>query len=317
MFGWQATATASPPRPAQTKVVDMVDNYISIWTELCKLPLTQGYVNAKYKTRYVQAGDKEAPALIMLHGMGGSWENLFVNLGPHSEHFNTYAFDMVGHGFTEKPNKVFEITDYAEHLKAFMDAMKIEKASILGLSLGSWVATKFAALYPDRVNKVTMVSAWGRPYTSEGEVSQNQELMARSRQRRIASVTNPTWEAMDEVFSHLISDPKKRVPDLLALRQIISRQPEMKQSMENILDGLSPKTWNLNAVSDAEVKKIIAPYLIIAAITHKDVFLDSAYAYSKLLQNSRLVEMTDVSHFPHLEKRDEFNKLNIEFLTKG
>jgi 2-hydroxy-6-oxonona-2,4-dienedioate hydrolase len=293
----------------------MVDNYISIWTSLCKLSLMQGYVNAGgVNTRYVNVGPKTAPTVIMLHGMGGSWENLFCNLAPHAEHFNTYGYDMVGHGFSDKPDRVRSTVEYANHLKDFMDAMKIEKASLLGLSLGSWVATKFASLYPERVEKVTMLSAWGRPYTRPEEIEQNRELMARSRDRRIAAVTNPTWEAMNEVFAHLIADPSKRVPDLMALRQIISRQPEMKRATENILDGLNPDTWNENAISDEEVKKIVAPYLIIAAINHKDVFLDSAFAYSKLLPNSKLVEMTEVSHFPHLERMDVFNKLNIDFL---
>jgi 2-hydroxy-6-oxonona-2,4-dienedioate hydrolase len=172
--------------------------------------------------------------------MGGSWENLFCNIASHGQYFNTFGYDMIGHGFSEKPDRTRSTVEYAEHLKDFMDAMKIEKASLLGLSLGSWVATKFAALYPSRVDKVTMVSAWGRPYSSREEIEQNRDLMARSRQRRIASVINPTWEAMDEVFAHLIADPTKRVPDLLALRQIIYRQPEMKRAMENILDGLDP-----------------------------------------------------------------------------
>ncbi|MDN4984304.1 alpha/beta hydrolase [Bradyrhizobium sp. WYCCWR 13022] len=293
----------------------MSDDYKSIWTELCKLPLRQDYVDAKgVKTRYINAGPKSAPKVIMLHGMGGSWENLYCNIADHAQHFDTYGYDMVGHGFSDKPDKPRSTVEYAEHLLAFMDAMSIEKASLLGLSLGSWVATKFAAMYPDRVEKVTMVSAWGRPYTSEAEVEKNRALMASSRERRLAAVANPTWQAMDEVFAHLISDPKKRVPDLLALRQIIYRQPEMKRAMENILEGLNPDTWNTNAVSDDEVKKIQNPYLIVAAISHKDVFLESAYAYAKLLKNAQLIEFPGTSHFPHLERASDFNRMNIEFL---
>jgi 2-hydroxy-6-oxonona-2,4-dienedioate hydrolase len=298
----------------QRKLPNMSENYRSIWTDLCKLTLRQGYVQAGVRTRFINMGPEDGKPLIMIHGMGGSWENLFCNYAAHAEHFNTYGYDMIGHGFTEKPDKVRSTIEYAEHLKDFMDAMKIEKASLLGLSLGSWVATKFASLYPERVDKVTMVSAWGRPYTSQEQIDQNKELMSKSRQRRIASVINPTWEAMDEVFAWLIKDPTKRVPDLLALRQIIYRQPEMKRAMENILDGLDPDTWNTNAIPDEEVRKIKAKYLIIAAVDHKDVFLESAYQYAKLLPNNKLVEIHGTSHFPHLERTDDFNRLNIEFL---
>lgn len=296
----------------------MTENYTSIWTTLCKMPLTQGYVQARYKTRYVQAGPKDAPPLIMIHGMGGSWENCFCNLPAHAEHFNTYGFDLVGHGFSEKPEqKAYNIIDYVEHLKSFMDAMGIERASLFGLSLGSWVATKFAALYPERVNKVTMVSAWGRPYASQEEVEANRNLMLRSRERRMASVSNPTWEAMNDIFANLIADPKKRIPDMLGLRQLISRQPELRSSIPRILEGLNPDTWNDNAVSDEEVRGIKAPYLIILAVDHKDVFLESAYAYSKLLPNSRVVEMRGTSHWPHMENPEEFDRINLAFLLEN
>ena len=64
------------------------------------------------------------------------------------------------------------------------------------------------------MDKVTMVSAWDSPSTSQEQIDQNKELMSKSRERRIAAVINPTWEAMDEVFTWLIKDPTKRVPDL-------------------------------------------------------------------------------------------------------
>jgi pimeloyl-ACP methyl ester carboxylesterase len=279
------------------------------------MPLQQGYVDAGgCRTRWVHAGDKSNPPLVMIHGMGGSWENCFCNIEAHARHFSTYAYDMVGHGFSEKPDKVYSLDVYVEHLKDFLDAMNLDRVSFMGLSLGSWVAAKFAARYPDRVAKVTMISAWGRPNLTPEEIEANRNLMGRSRQRRLASVSNPTWEAMNEVFAHLIIDPSKRLPDLLGLRQKISRQPEMKRAMENILAGLDPETWNDNAVSEEEIASIKAPFLIIAAVEHKDVFLKSAFDYARLLPSSKLVEMKGTSHWPHMERPEEFDRINLEFL---
>ena len=58
----------------------------------------------------------------------------------------------------------------------------------------------------------------------------------------------------------------------------------------------------------------IWPTSLVIAVDHKDVFLESAYQYAKLLPNNKLVEIHGTSHFPHLERTDEFNRLNIEFL---
>ncbi len=291
-------------------------DYASIWTYLCQLDFTQGYVEANgIRTRYVQAGPKDAPALVMVHGMGGSWENCFGNLPAHAAHFNTFALDLVGHGFSGKPDKVLEIADYVAHLKGFLDAMGIERTSFIGVSLGSWVTTKFTTLYPERVDKVTMVSAWGRPRAGANvQIAEESEEVKQGKAARLAAVANPTWPAMEAVFAGLIKEPQKRLPDLLAVRQAIYRQPEMKQAMANILGGIDPKIWARNALTDREVSGIRKPYLIFASVDSKDEFLENSYAYQKLIPNARLIEMTGAWHWPQWERVDEFNRRNLEFL---
>lgn len=296
----------------------MVDtaNYQSIWTTLMHLPLTQGYVDAGgIRTRYIRAGKPDAPKLIMLHGLGGSWENCFNNIPSHAEHFDVFAFDLLGHGFTEKPNKPIVIADYVEHVKNFMDAHAIQKASFLGVSLGSWVATKFALRFPARVDKVTMISAWGRASaaprtTGDPEAIKN---LQKGREARLKAVEAPTWAAMEKIFEGLILEPKKRIPDLLGLRQQIYRQPTMKKGMENIFAGLD-ENWKTGTVSDEEARSVKTPYLIVAAIDSKDAFLTCSYEYEKLFPNAKLVEMKGASHWAQYEGGDEFNRINLEFL---
>ena len=286
--------------------------YRSIWNFLYDVPFTQAYVDAGgIRTRYINAGSQEAPPLIMLHGLGGSWENCFGNIRDHSKHFNVFAFDLVGHGLSGKPDKVHDVESFVTHLQGFLDVMKIDKADFIGVSLGSWVITKFATRNPGRVGKVTMISAWGRPRASSAP-SQNAAPGARN--PRLDAVANPTWEAVEEIFKELISDPKNRIPDLIALRQSLYRQPEMRRSMENIFAGIAPESWHRNALTDEEVKSVKSPYLIVAAVDHKDIFLESSYAYARLIPNSRLIELTGASHWAQWERVEEFNRVNLEFL---
>lgn len=119
---------------------------------------------------------------------------------------------------------------------------------------------------------------------------------------------------MEAIFAELVIDPKNRIPDLLALRQAIYRQPEMRRSMENIWAGIAPERWNHNALTDAEVKQVKSPYLIVAAVDHKDVFLESSYAYKELIPDSKLIEMRGAAHWAQWECVDEFNRVNLEFL---
>ena len=95
----------------------------SIWSFLDNVAFTQRYVDAGgYRTRYVNAGPKDAPAVIMIHGMGGSWENFTANFPVFAQHFNTFAFDLVGHGYSEKPDHVIDVDCYVEQVKGLVDA---------------------------------------------------------------------------------------------------------------------------------------------------------------------------------------------------
>lgn len=287
------------------------ENYQSIWTHLMDAPFRQDYVDAGgVKTRYVNAGPKDAPKLIMLHGMGGSWENCFANFPEHAKYFDTYAIDMLGHGFTDKPDRLMTTAEYVNHVKNFMDAMGIEKASFVGLSLGSWVSTKLAAKYPERVEKVSMLSAWGR-LIAKPDV--NSPFFREGNKNRLAAAMNPTWERMEKIFEGLIAKPEQRLPDLLGLRMKIYAQPGMGKAMENIFNGLE-YSWGDGYVTDEEARSIKCPYLIYATVDHEDIFLACAYEYAKLIPNNRLVELKGASHWPQWEALEEFNRINLEFL---
>ena len=68
---------------------DQGSSYRSVWRYLMQVPFKQDYIMAGgLRTRYVQAGPRDAPALLMLHGTGGHWETFCANLGPLSQRFN-------------------------------------------------------------------------------------------------------------------------------------------------------------------------------------------------------------------------------------
>ena len=95
----------------------------------------------------------------MLHGTAGSLENFAANIAPHAEHFNCIAFDMIGSGMTGKPDYDYETEHYVKHVADFFKATGIDKASIIGLSLGARVASRFAIDHPDKVDRLILLSA--------------------------------------------------------------------------------------------------------------------------------------------------------------
>ncbi|MDF2830069.1 MAG: putative hydrolase or acyltransferase of alpha/beta superfamily, partial [Mycobacterium sp.] len=123
----------------------------SVWSDLQGVPFSQGFLDAGgVRTRYLHAGDRNKPALVLLHGSGGHAEAYVRNLESHAEHFSTWSIDMLGHGYTDKPGHPLEVAHYVDHLLAVFDAIGADRVHLSGESLGGWVAARAAADHPER-----------------------------------------------------------------------------------------------------------------------------------------------------------------------
>lgn len=283
------------------------DDHRSIWTSLLQVPFEQKWVQAGgISTRYARAGQPGAPAVIMLHGTAGSWEGFAANLGPLSRHFECFAIDMVGSGFSDKPDHDYEIPVYVSHVRAFMEAVGLARASLIGCSLGSWVAARFALEHPGRTDKLVLLSAAG--------LFANASNMDRIRSRRTAAVEDPTWENVKPIFDHLIHDERDRIDDIIAVRQAVYRQPHMVRTMQHVLCLQDPEIRQRNLLSEDQWRAIQAPALVVGSLADKDEYLETARRVSQLMPNARYEPMEAVGHWPHFEDPDTFNPLCIDFL---
>jgi len=279
----------------------------SVWTSLYATEFRQRWIDAGgLRTRLIEAGSPDRPPLIFLHGTAGSWENFALNIAEHAKYFHCFAFDMIGSGLTDKPDYDYETQHYVKHLADFMDVMKINRASIIGVSLGARVASRFAIDHPKRVNKLILLSATG--YFPARQV---QKDIGASRS---AAAANPTWDNVRDVLQDLVHDKASLVDDLIAVRLAIYRQPEMKKAMKHILALLDPDVYNRNRITEDDWRRLAAPTMIIASVDHDDVFLETSRVISKLIPNASVVEMKATNHWPQLENPEGFNARSLAFL---
>ncbi len=95
--------------------------------------------------------------LVMLHPLGYStwvWHTVIDSL---SQQFTCYAFDMLGHGESDKPGRQFNLPDYARSLDHACQVLNIHRAHYVGNSVGAVLATETAAGFPDRVDNLALV----------------------------------------------------------------------------------------------------------------------------------------------------------------
>jgi 2-hydroxy-6-oxonona-2,4-dienedioate hydrolase len=284
------------------------DDHPSIWGALREVEFHQGYIDAGgVRTRYVTSGPPDAPAVVMLHGTGAHWETFARNLGPYGERFRTVAFDMVGNGFSGRPDHDYEIAHYADHTLAVMDALGIEQAHLLGTSLGSWVAAAIALRHPNRVNRLVLMSVAG--------LIAGEENMARIVATRTRAVEDPNWDSIKAMFDHLIADERNRLADLVSLRQAIYRQPGMVATMLHTLVLQDTEVRNRNLLTEAEWRSIEHPTLTIASGQDVSEYSNTSRIVAELMPNARVVEMADVKHWPHFEDAETFNAVSLDFLA--
>ncbi|HSJ64364.1 MAG TPA: alpha/beta fold hydrolase [Gemmatimonadaceae bacterium] len=117
--------------------------------------------NARLRTgvrlHYAQQGAARGEPLILLHGLADSWFSFsrVMPLLPGS--YRVFALDQRGHGESDRPASGYTIADFAEDVVAFLDAMEIPRATLVGHSMGAFVAQRVAIIAPDRVHRLVLI----------------------------------------------------------------------------------------------------------------------------------------------------------------
>lgn len=284
--------------------------YRSVWTHLRELEFRQGYLAVDgVRTRYAEAGDPSASPVLLLHGTGGHWETFAPNLPALAEHFHCVAIDMVGNGFSDKPDHDYEIAVYLRQVRAVLDAFGFASAAVVGMSLGAWVAAALAVEDPGRVEKLILMSPAGLVATASN--------MARIRAERTRAVENPEWDSIKAMFDHLIADEENRIPDVIALRQAIYRLPETLASIDHLLILQDPEARERNLVPEDRWRTISCPTLVVASGKDHGEYQSTARRVAELVEGAEVLEMPHVKHWPHFEDPEVFNTAAVPFLLRG
>jgi pimeloyl-ACP methyl ester carboxylesterase len=142
-------------------------NAISRWYEealaAIKVPVESVYVDTRFgRTHLLAAGPPEAEPLLLIPGVAGCaplWRRQFPAL---SRHFRVYAADIPGQPGRSDPNPPsFLNDDYSDWLRDVLDGLGQRRAHVAGVSVGAWVAMRFAIAAPERVLKVVMLGPTG------------------------------------------------------------------------------------------------------------------------------------------------------------
>ena len=112
-----------------------------------------------YRRAFVHAGT--GPAVLLLHGIGDSSDTWRPVLDQLARHHTVVAPDLLGHGRSEKPRADYSAAAYANGMRDLLTVLEIDRATVVGHSLGGGVAGQFAYQFPERCERLVLVGSGG------------------------------------------------------------------------------------------------------------------------------------------------------------
>lgn len=281
---------------------------ISVWADLWDRDLRLRHVDAGgIRTRVLEAG--QGAPLVLVHGTGGHLEAYVRNVRALSERFHVILYDMVGHGFTDKPDRPYTVDVLSDHLVAVLDALGVERAHLSGESLGGWVAAWTAAHHPERVDRLVL--------NTPGNITNKPEVLEAVKASSLKAAREASEQSVRARVAWLFHDTSFVTDELVALRLAIYTQPGFARAMENIValqdwEHRAPFVW-----SPEWCQKIVADTLLLWTDHDPTGGLDEAELLREWIPGAELTVIEGAGHWPQWEKPDEFDALHTEFLTKG
>jgi 2-hydroxy-6-oxonona-2,4-dienedioate hydrolase len=280
---------------------------MTLWTELAGLDYTVRHVQiGPWSTRVLETG--AGTPFILMHGTGGHLEAFTKNLRALGEHHRVIAFDYPGHGWTTTATSDLEIDTYIDHLLALMDELGVARAHLSGESLGGWVAVKFAARYPDRVDRLVLNTPGGTMATPE--------VMERIRSLSQGAADDPSEERVRARLEWLMADPASVTDELVCVRRGVYSRPGFAQSMRHILCLQDPQVRRRNLVTDEELAAVKAPTLVIWTSDDPSGPAKAGLDMAERIAGGEFRLIEKAGHWPQWEQQEVFDEIVVEFLGR-
>jgi pimeloyl-ACP methyl ester carboxylesterase len=252
------------------------------------------------KIHYLEAGS--GPAVILIHGLGGSTANWAPTIAPLAQKYRVLVPDQIGFGKSDKPMLNYRVGTLVDFLDGFYKQVGIQKASLVGNSLGGFTAAAYAIAHPEKVDKLVLVDAAGFRVTGDLDPKVLNGLNPSTRQQIIDLIglvfynKGPfTNDAAIEAF--------------LASRVTAGDQYTIQRFIDSIGRG--------EDVLDSKLGAIKHPTLIVWGREDGLTPLAMGQRFNKEIAGSQLFVIEKCGHVPQLEKPAEFNAGLLKFLGEA
>jgi len=250
------------------------------------------------KIHYIEMGS--GPVVVLLHGLGGNYTNWAFNTAALAQKYRVIVPDQIGFGKSDKPIINYRIATYVDFLDAFLKELKIERASLVGNSLGGWIAAAYTIAHPEKVEHLVLVDAAGFAFAKDFDMNQLFKL-------------NPSTRAdMKELSGRVFYNKQLFLSDSFIDASLAARI--------NAGDGYTIHSITESMIRgedflDNRLAAIKQPTLVIWGKEDGLLPLSDGERFQKEIQGAQLVVFDQCGHVPMVEKALDFNAAVLKFLA--
>lgn len=246
---------------------------------------------------YLEAGS--GPVVVLLHGLAGSadeWRPTIAALAPAHR---VIAPDLIGFGRSDKPLIAYRPATLTDFLEAQLEALHVTHATIVGNSLGGWIAARLALQRPDLVDRLVLVDSAGLASLPRSAGTRTMEAL------RLASSEDFQWVTRLAFYDQSVAT---RPAAFAALSARIAAGDGY--AIDRLVDAILRGADTL----DRDLPRLRQPTLIVWGGADRLVPLDQALRFQHAIRGSRSVVLEHCGHMPQIECPEALNARIIEFL---
>ena len=275
----------------------------SIDADLLRIPVGPGSIHVE---RYGHGG---AP-IVLLHGFGTSsfvWRDIAPEIALANR--TAFAIDLFGYGESDRPfDADFGISSQAELVDRALTALRLPKATVVGLDLGGAVALRLASSRPERVERLVLVNPIALDEVPAGDIASLQRNTARFAFRSSRGILGAA-PILGEVLRRSVGDEAK-MPDKLVARYLAPYVGA--EGLNHLL--LLARSIDDEDMEDCELGSLPQPALIVWGEKDPWVAADFPQKLNDTIPGSRLVRLSGVGRLVPEEAPEELVHLLLEFI---
>jgi pimeloyl-ACP methyl ester carboxylesterase len=268
------------------------------------------------RVHYLKAGEGNAPVLL-LHGGGYDSASLSYKhaIGPISEHHQVFAPDWPGYGESDKLKMEYTTDYYVGFLARLMETLGLQKASLVGISMGGAISLGFSLRSPQSVEKLVLVDSHGLGGEVPGGVASYALVQLPLLNKLMWAALKRSRKVVEWSLQTVFYDPRAVTENLVDEVYQLAKQPGAGQAW---------RSWQKNEIRREGLRTnfveklptLTVPTLILHGAEDKYVPVSWARRANTLIKDSGLHIFPQCGHWLTLEKSVEFNRTVLEFLAR-